>query len=92
MLRRTLYFLIHELAVFVANKTVDPALRSSLPNIYDRLDYEMPFILRMGTPGSLAHMITSLIIKETDTRDPKVLAKLVDQVCELYDPRKGANG
>lgn len=92
MLKRTLYFLIHNIAVLVANKTIDPELSSKLPLIYDRLDYELPFVLRSGTAGSLNNMITDLIVKETGIKEIGLLGKLASQVCELYDPRKGIRG
>lgn len=92
MIKRTLYFLIHNLAVLVANRTIDPELSKSLPAIYDRLDYEMPFVLRAGTVKSMANLIASLISKETGIADEGLLKKMVSQVCELYDPRKGVKG
>jgi hypothetical protein len=92
MLKRTLYFLIHNLAVFVANKTIDPKLSPGLPAIFDRLDYEMPFVLRAGTEASMANLVADLITKETGIKEAGLLVKLVSQVCELYDPRKGVKG
>ena len=92
MLKRTLYFFIHNLAVFIANRTIDPVLSTKLPIIYDRLDYELPFILRSGTSGSLNNMVTDLITKETGIKEAGLLVNLVSQVCELYDPRKGVKG
>lgn len=90
MIKRTIYFVIHHFAVWVARKTVDPSLEAKLPGIFDRLDYEMPFILRTSNAGSITGLIGDLITKETGVKDIEVLTKMVSQVCELYDPRAGA--
>jgi hypothetical protein len=91
-MKALLYFAVHNFAIWLARKTVDPRLNSVMDKVYDRLDYEMPFILRTSNFGSVNNLISGLVVKETGIQDEGVLGKLVDQVCQAYDPRNGAKG
>lgn len=86
------YFALHNFAIWLARKTVDPRLNGVMNKVYDRLDYEMPFILRTSNFGSVNNLISGLVVKETGIHDEGLLGKLVDQVCQTYDPRNGAKG
>jgi hypothetical protein len=91
MFKRILFFVLHEAAVWVAHRTIDPRLGSVADKVYDRLDYEMPYILRTSNFGSINNLIFGLVAKETGLTDEKTIAHLVGQVCEMYDPRLGAS-
>lgn len=86
------YFALHNFAIWLARKTIDPRLNGVMDKVYDRLDYEMPFILRTSNFGSVNNLISGLVVKETGIQDEGLLGKLVDQVCQTYDPRNGAKG
>lgn len=83
-------FLLHQVAMWAARKTVDPVLGKVADKVYDRLDYEMPYILRTSSSGSINNLIFGLVAKETGLTDETKITHLVSQVCEMYDPRKGA--
>ncbi len=83
-------FLLHQVAMWAARKTVDPLLSKVADKVYDRLDYEMPYILRTSSTGSINNLIFGLVAKETGLQDETKIAHLVTQVCEMYDPRLGA--
>lgn len=82
---------LHDAAVWVSRKTIDPTLAKALPEIYDRLDYEMPYILRTSSYESIHHLVFGLVAKATGLKNETEINKFVDEVCELYDPRLGAS-
>lgn len=90
IMKSIVMFVLHQIAVWAARKTIDPVLNKVADKVYDRLDYEMPYILRTSSSGSINNLIFGLVAKETGLTDDKKIAHLVNQVCEMYDPRMGA--
>lgn len=69
----------------LATAAIDKPLRRALPYIYERLDNEMPLLLKDATPEVMAAEIAATIAQATGH---PATANQVRKVAELYDPIK----
>ena len=69
----------------LAKAMIDRPLRRALPHVYDRLDNEMPTLLRTATPEVMAAEIAASIAQATGR---EATARQIQQVAQLYDPLK----
>ena len=69
----------------LAKAAIDRPLRRALPNIYDRLDNEMPTLLRTADPEMMAAEIAASIAQATGN---PATARQIQQVVDLYSPIK----
>ena len=71
----------------LATAAIDRPLRRALPHVYERLDDEMPTLLRTADPEIMTAEIASTIAQATG--NPPT-ARQIDQVVALYSPIKAA--
>ena len=71
----------------LAKAAIDRPLRKALPYVYERLDNEMPTLLRTANPEVMAAEIASSIAQATGN---PATARQIDQVVALYSPIKAA--
>ncbi len=71
----------------LAKAAIDRPLRKALPYVYERLDNEMPVLLRTADPEVMATEIASSIAQATGK---PATARQIDQVVALYSPIKAA--
>jgi hypothetical protein len=71
----------------LAKAAIDRSLRQALPYIYERLDDEMPTLLRTADPEVMTAEIAASIAQATGN---PATARQIDQVVALYSPIKAA--
>jgi hypothetical protein len=71
----------------LAKVAIDRPLRRALPAVYERLDNEMPTLLRTADPEIMTAEIASTIAQATGN---PATARQIDQVVALYSPIKAA--
>lgn len=71
----------------LAKAVIDRSLRQALPYIYERLDDEMPTLLRTADPEVMTAEIAASIAQATGN---PATARQIDQVVALYSPIKAA--
>lgn len=71
----------------LATATIERPLKRALPYIYERLDEEMPTLLRTADPEVMTAEIASTIAQATGN---PATARQIDQVVALYNPIKAA--
>lgn len=71
----------------LAKAVIDRPLRKALPYVYERLDDEMPTLLRTASPEVMTAEIASTIAQATGN---PATARQIDQVVALYSPIKAA--
>lgn len=71
----------------LATAAIDRPLKRALPYIYERLDNEMPTLLRTAEPETMAAEIASTIAQATGN---PATARQIEQVVALYSPIKAA--
>jgi hypothetical protein len=71
----------------LATAAIDRPLRRALPHVYERLDNEMPTLLRTADPEIMTAEIASTIAQATGN---PATARQIDQVVALYSPIKAA--
>jgi hypothetical protein len=71
----------------LAKAAIDRPLRRVLPNVYNRLDNEMPTLLRTADPEVMTAEIAASIAQATGH---PATARQIDQVVSLYSPIKAA--
>lgn len=71
----------------LAKAAIDRPLRRALPYVYERLDEEMPTLLRTADPEVMTAQIASSIAQATGN---PATARQIDQVVALYSPIKAA--
>lgn len=69
----------------LAKAAIDRPLRRALPYVYERLDDEMPTLLRTASPEIMTAEIASTIAQATGN---PATARQIDQVVALYSPIK----
>ena len=69
----------------LAKAMIDRPLRRALPHVYERLDNEMPTLLRTATPEVMARQIATIIAQSTGN---PATARQIEQVAQFYDPLK----
>jgi hypothetical protein len=69
----------------LAKAVIDRPLRKALPYVYERLDDEMPTLLRTASPEVMTAEIASTIAQATGN---PATARQIDQVVALYSPIK----
>lgn len=71
----------------LATAAIERPLKRALPYIYERLDDEMPTLLRTADPEVMTAEIASTIAQATGN---PATARQIDQVVALYSPIKAA--
>ena len=71
----------------LATAAIDRPLRRALPAIYERLDNEMPELLRTADPEVMTAEIAATIAQATGAG---ATARQIEQVVALYSPIKAA--
>ena len=71
----------------LAKAAIDRPLRRALPYVYERLDEEMPTLLRTADPEVMTAEIAASIAQATGH---PATARQIDQVVALYSPIKAA--
>ena len=71
----------------LATAAIERPLKRALPYIYERLDDEMPTLLRTADPEVMTAEIASTIAQATGN---PATARQIDQVVALYNPIKAA--
>lgn len=71
----------------LATAAIDRPLRRALPAIYERLDNEMPELLRKADPEVMTAEIAATIAQSTGS---SATARQIEQVVSLYSPIKAA--
>ena len=71
----------------LARAAIDRPLRRALPYVYERLDEEMPTLLRTADPEVMTAQIASSIAQATGK---SATARQIEQVVALYSPIKAA--
>jgi hypothetical protein len=71
----------------LAKAAIDRPLRRVLPNVYNRLDNEMPTLLRTADPEVMTAEIAASIAHATGN---PATARQIEQVVSLYSPIKAA--
>lgn len=71
----------------LATAAIERPLKRALPFIYERLDDEMPTLLRTADPEVMTAEIASTIAQATGN---PATARQIDQVVALYSPIKAA--
>ena len=71
----------------LAKAVIDRPLRKALPYVYERLDEEMPTLLRTADPEIMTAEIASTIAQAIGN---PATARQIDQVVALYSPIKAA--
>lgn len=71
----------------VAKAAVDRPLRRALPSVYERLDNEMPTLLRTADAEIMTAEIAATIAQATGN---PATARQIEQVVALYSPIKAA--
>jgi hypothetical protein len=71
----------------LAKAAVDRPLRRALPYVYQRLDDEMPTLLRTADPEVMTAEIAASIAQVTGN---PATARQIEQVVSLYSPIKAA--
>lgn len=69
----------------LAKAAIERPLKRALPYIYERLDDEMPMLLRTASPEVMTAEIASTIAQATGN---PATARQIDQVVALYSPIK----
>jgi hypothetical protein len=69
----------------LAKAVIDRPLRKALPYVYERLDDEMPTLLRTANPEVMTAEIAASIAKATGN---PATARQIEQVVALYSPIK----
>lgn len=69
----------------LAKAAIDRPLRRALPYVYERLDAEMPTLLRTADPEVMAAEIAASIAQATGN---PATARQINQVVSLYSPIK----
>lgn len=69
----------------LAKAAIDRPLRRALPYVYERLDAEMPTLLRTADPEVMAAEIAASIAQATGN---PATARQIEQVVSLYSPIK----
>lgn len=69
----------------LATAAIERPLKRALPYIYERLDDEMPTLLRTASPEVMTAEIASSIAQATGN---PATARQIDQVVALYSPIK----
>lgn len=69
----------------VAKRAIDRPLRKALPFVYERLDQEMPVLLRTADPEVMTAEIAASIAHATGN---PATARQIEQVVALYSPIK----
>lgn len=71
----------------LAKAAIDRPLKRALPYVYDRLDTEMPTLLRTADPEVMTAEIAASIAQATGN---PATARQIEQVVALYSPIKAA--
>jgi len=71
----------------LAKAAIDRPLRRALPSVYERLDNEMPTLLRTADAEMMAAEIAASIAQATGN---PATARQIQQVVDLYSPIKAA--
>jgi hypothetical protein len=71
----------------LAKGAIDRPLRKALPYVYERLDNEMPVLLRTADPEVMTAEIAATIAHATGN---PATARQIEQVVSLYSPIKAA--
>ena len=71
----------------LAKAAIDRPLRRTLPYVYERLDNEMPTLLRKADPEVMTAEIAASIAHATGN---PATARQIEQVVALYSPIKAA--
>ena len=71
----------------LATAAIERPLKRALPYIYERLDEEMPTLLRTADPEVMTAEIAATIAQATGN---PATARQIDQVVALYSPIKAA--
>ena len=71
----------------LAKAAIDRPLRRALPYVYERLDEEMPTLLRTADPEVMTAQSASSIAQATGN---PATARQIEQVVALYSPIKAA--
>lgn len=77
--------ILTKLAKVLLKLAMDKAVRAALPQIYKKLDLEMPQLLAEETPASMTRTVMNAIVTSTGGTVP-VDATQVQAVMGLYSP------
>lgn len=81
------HFLL-KLSHLLLKAALDESLRRALPDIYLRLDTEIPLLLSNRAPVSRVEGVIASAI--TDALGHRATSAQIDTIAALYDPRKAA--
>lgn len=71
----------------LAKAAIDRSLKRALPYVYERLDDEMPTLLRTAAPEVMTAEIAASIAQATGS---PATARQIEQVVALYSPIRAA--